>query len=119
VESPESWQPNSETQAGWYSGGTLISWPGARNVLAAVCEAVTLGEAAAEVAPADAGAVAGADEAGALEAGALEAGAPGEPAGVADAGALAGPEAAVGEAADELQAVTSNAAPASVAAALT
>jgi hypothetical protein len=114
VESPESWQPNSETQAGWYSGGTLISWPGARNVLAAVCEAVTLGEAAAEVAPADAGAVAGADEAGALEAGA-----PGEPAGVADAGALAGPEAAVGEVADELQAVTSNAAPASVAAALT
>jgi hypothetical protein len=82
-------------------------------VLAAVCEAVTLGEAeavpAAEVAPA---------EAGALEAGALEAGALGEPAEVADAGALAALEAAVGELADELQPVTSKAAPPRTAAAV-
>jgi hypothetical protein len=90
-----------------------MSWPAARNVLAAVCEAVTLGEAdgvaAAEVAPAEAGA----------EAGALEAGALGEPAEVADAGALAALEAAVGELADELQAVASNATPPSTAAAVT
>jgi hypothetical protein len=52
------------------------------------------------------------------EAGADEAGALGELADVTDAGALAGLEAAVGELVDELQAVTSNAAPASVAAAL-
>jgi hypothetical protein len=72
---------------------------------------VTLGEADGVAAVAD---VAGADEAEALEAGTL-----GEPAGVADAGVLAGLEAAVGELEDELQAVTSNAAPATAAAAVT
>lgn len=111
VESPESWQPNSETQAGWYSPGPLTSWPGARSVVAAVCEAVTLGEADGVAAGAD---VAAADEAGALEAGEL-----GEPAEVADAGALAGLEAAADELEEELQAVTSKAAPASTAAAVT
>lgn len=111
VESPESWQPKLELQAGRYSAVPLTSWPVARNVLAAVCAVVTLGEADGVAAVAD---VAGADEAEALEAGTL-----GEPAGVADAGVLAGLEAAVGELEDELQAVTSNAAPATAAAAVT
>ena len=75
-----------------------MSCPWARNVLLPLGEAVTLGEA---------GGLAGA-EAGPLD--------DAEPADEAElAGALAGLEAATAELPDELQAVTSKAAPASVA----
>jgi hypothetical protein len=98
VLSPESGQPAS--QAGSCSAVPLISWPSARKVLAPD------GEAGAE---AEAGVETGAEEG--AEAGAL--GDPAEVTEVADGGALAADELA-----DELQAVTSNAAPANAAAAV-
>lgn len=95
--SPEITQP--EAQAGWFNAVPLMSWLSARNVLAPDAEAVTLGVT---------------DGAAAPEAGAL--GDP-DPAEVADADEDAGALAA-DELADELHAVTSNAAPASAAAAV-
>jgi hypothetical protein len=100
VLSPESGQP--EAQAGSCSAVPLMSWPSARKVFAPD------GEAGAE-----AGVEAGAETGGDAGAEATALGDPAEVTEVADGGALAADELA-----DELQAVTSNAAPANAAAAV-
>jgi hypothetical protein len=87
-----------EVQAGSYSGVALMSWLGARKVSVPDGEAVTLGEE---------------DETAADEAGAL-----GDPVGVGDPADVGDPPDVLAaltavEVADELQAVTSKAAPAS------